>query len=129
MKYRQLDKKRRGKLGVMADQIEDEAEGRIDDLYSYALENTMRSKKAAFRRMRDIMDGVVQPPRHLTTPEQQQRWKEKELRKVLADSGVANALALAIAQAGNQSTKIIKRAGLKTFQTIYNGEMEKLEDM
>ena len=119
---------RDGSLEQKLDRMEARAEVEIVKANKEAKYTFYRKNKAAFTRIRAIMDGKEKPPAWCITKGQKERWKEKTLLKIWDDEISERETALIFGNAGKAAADRIKRLGLDLFVTAYSETARKLRE-
>lgn len=117
---------RTGKTERSIDTIMDNALNNIDLRYRSALRVVFRKNSVFLSSIRDIMNGVTKPPRYCITDKMKERWKQRELNRLLRESSFIPDMVRAMKSCGGDSVSVIQSALAQVYNTAYNGTMEKL---
>lgn len=106
--------------------ITQETESRLDDIYSSAFATVLRRNSAVFHRIRAIMDGEMNPPRYCVTDKQKERWRERQLLKILKASNIEKDLTAEIQKAGDRCEAEIEKMREDVYTAAYEDTMNRL---
>lgn len=92
----------------LSDRIEQKAVARCAGLYTDALRRCMRRYAPVLKELEALEDK--KPPTAYATPEQQEKWREGERRRIIRKSGMAKCVSREVAAAGAFAADVIRKA-------------------
>ena len=114
------------RISRKAARIEAQTERTIEAAYDDALGAVMEKHRAAFESIRRVLDGKTKPPYWCVTETMKERWRGKEVRRILQETGLQMALYRAAQEAGRKSSEAIREMINKAYDTAYEETLKHL---
>ena len=92
----------------LSDRVEQKTLAKCAGLYTDALRRCMRRFAPVFKELDELV--TKKPPTVFTTPEQQEKWREDQRRRIIRQSGMAKAVSREIAAAGAFAADVIRKS-------------------
>lgn len=90
----------------LSDRVEEKTVAKCAGLYTDALRRIMRRFAPVFKQLEEL--ETKKPPTACTAPEEQDKWREGERRRIIRASGISKAVSREIASAGAHAAAVIR---------------------
>lgn len=92
----------------LSDEVEEKTLAKCAELYNEALLRCVRRFRHVFRQLEELDEK--KPPTSCDTPEKQEKWRERQRRRILDGSGMSKGIARELAAAGAFSADVIRES-------------------
>lgn len=92
----------------LSDQVEKKTLTKCAELYNDALLRCVRRFRHVFRQLEEL--DKKKPPSSCDTPEKQEKWREKQRKRIIDESGMNKAIARELAAAGASAADVIRES-------------------
>lgn len=99
-----------------SDEIEQAALTRVAEIYSAALKQALKSKKAFLQKIKAVETGKIKPPLYYVQRDEVAKWKEGYYRELIRQNAVIDGIMRELNKAGVEAEKLIRGSLVEIYE-------------